>query len=163
MANALGRDMTSTLEQRRVLLVCSPGGHFAQMLALESAWSEHVVTWATLRAADTESYLSGATSTYCFGPTNRSLINLVRNTIVALRLIQRQRPHTILSTGAALAVPFFVVGKLFGCRLVYVESVTRVNGPSLSGRLVYHLSDAFFVQWPQAAKRRRMRCAGALL
>ena len=69
----------------------------------------------------------------------------------------------ILSTGAALAVPFFIVGKMHGCRLVFVESLTRVHGLSLSGRLVYPLADAVFVQWPQAARRRRARFVGSLL
>ena len=70
----------------------------------------------------------------------------------------------ILSTGAALAVPFFVVGRMFGCRLVYVESLTRTRGLSLSGRMVYPLAHAFFVQWPRAGGgRRRARHAGNLL
>jgi beta-1,4-N-acetylglucosaminyltransferase len=50
-----------------------------------------------------------------------------------------------------------------GCRLVFVESLTRVHGLSLSGRLVYPLADAVFVQWPQAARRRRARFVGSLL
>ena len=73
------------------------------------------------------------------------------------------RPDTILSTGAGLAVPFFLIGKLLGIRLVYVESVTRTESISLSGRLVYPLADRFFVQWPAAAKRlRRAEYAGGI-
>ncbi|HYH62971.1 MAG TPA: UDP-N-acetylglucosamine--LPS N-acetylglucosamine transferase, partial [Solirubrobacterales bacterium] len=70
----------------------------------------------------------------------------------------------ILSTGAGLAVPFFIVGKLLRRRLIYVESVTRIETISLSGRLVYPLADRFFVQWPQAAQRRRRAVhAGSVL
>jgi UDP-N-acetylglucosamine:LPS N-acetylglucosamine transferase len=70
----------------------------------------------------------------------------------------------ILSTGAGLAVPFFLVGKLLGIRLVYVESVTRIETISLTGRLVYRLADRFFVQWPEAARRLpRAEFAGAVL
>ena len=50
------------------------------------------------------------------------------------------RPDVILSTGAALAVPFFIVGRMHGMRLVYVESFTRVQRPALSGRMVYPLA-----------------------
>jgi beta-1,4-N-acetylglucosaminyltransferase len=46
---------------------------------------------------------------------------------------------------------------------VYVESLTRIESVSLSGRLVYPLADAFFVQWPRAARRRRMRYEGSIL
>ena len=70
----------------------------------------------------------------------------------------------ILSTGAGLAVPFFVIGRLHRCRCVYVESLTRTHGLSLSGRMVYPLSSAFFVQWPGAARGRRKAVhAGSLL
>ena len=68
----------------------------------------------------------------------------------------------ILSTGAALAVPFFIVGRLYGSRLVYVESLTRVNELALSGRLVYPLTDTFFVQWQMGARPRRAIYAGSI-
>ncbi len=69
----------------------------------------------------------------------------------------------ILSTGAALAVPFFLVGRMYGVRLVYVESFTRVHRPALSGRLVYPFTDAFFVQWSASARRRRAIYAGSVV
>jgi Oligosaccharide biosynthesis protein Alg14 like len=93
----------------------------------------------------------------------RSLRNLIRNLPFAWRTIRRLDPDVILSTGAGVAVPFFLVGKLLHRRLVYVESVTRTQSVSLSGRLVYPLADEFFVQWPQAANGRRMRYAGRVL
>jgi hypothetical protein len=68
-----------------------------------------------------------------------------------------------LSTGAALAVPFFIVGRVLGIRLVYVESFTRVHRPALSGRLVYPLTDAFFVQWPTSSRRRHAIYAGSVV
>jgi hypothetical protein len=68
----------------------------------------------------------------------------------------------ILSTGAGLGVPFFLVGRLQGIRLVYVESLTRTERLSLSGRLVAPLADELFVQWPRAAKGRA-RYVGSIL
>jgi UDP-N-acetylglucosamine:LPS N-acetylglucosamine transferase len=68
-----------------------------------------------------------------------------------------------LSTGAALAVPFFVVGRLLGVRLVYVESFTRVQRPALAGRMVYPFADAFFVQWPTSSRRKRAIYAGSVV
>jgi beta-1,4-N-acetylglucosaminyltransferase len=56
-----------------------------------------------------------------------------------------------------------VVGKLLRRRLVYVESLTRTETVSLTGRLVYPLADEFFVQWPRAARRARMRYEGSVL
>jgi UDP-N-acetylglucosamine:LPS N-acetylglucosamine transferase len=134
-----------------------------QMLALRPAWDDMQTTWVTLDAPDTRTLLASEDCIYAHGPTNRSVKALLLNTLLALREIRRTRPHAVLSTGAALAVPFFIVGKLYGARLVYVESLTRVHDVSLSGRLAYPISNAFFVQWPEARRRSNMRFAGRLL
>jgi beta-1,4-N-acetylglucosaminyltransferase len=148
----------------RVLLVCSPGGHLQQMLALEPAWREMDRAWVTLPGADVGYLLADEDITLGNGPTNRSIRRLLLNLGLAWRLLRRDRPDAILSTGAGLAVPFFLVGKLLGIRLVYVESVTRTETISLSGRLVYRFADRFFVQWPEAARgRRRAVYAGSVL
>ncbi|HKB50520.1 MAG TPA: PssD/Cps14F family polysaccharide biosynthesis glycosyltransferase [Solirubrobacterales bacterium] len=148
----------------KVLLVCSPGGHLQQMLALEPAWREMDRAWVTLKGADVGYLLADEKVTIGHGPTNRSLKALILNLSLAWGTLRRERPDAILSTGAGLAVPFFVIGKLLGIRLVYVESVTRTETISLSGRLVYRLADRFFVQWPQAAERlRRATYAGSVL
>ena len=149
---------------RSALLVCSPGGHLLQMLELEPSWRAFDVTWVTLRAADVDHLLAGQDVVFGHGPTNRSVKALLRNLVVAWRVVRARRPDVILSTGAALAVPFFLVGRLFGCRLVYVESLTRTRDLSLTGRLVYPLATRFIVQWPEAARGRpRAVYAGSLL
>ena len=148
----------------KVLLVCSPGGHLQQMLALKPAWGEREHSWATLHGPDADHLLAGEEVDFCHGPTNRSLVKLLRNLPLAWRVLRTRRPDAILSTGAGLAVPFFVLGKLLGIRLVYVESVTRTRSISLSGRLVYPLADRFFAQWPAAAERlRRAEYRGSVL
>ncbi len=148
----------------RLFLVCSPGGHLQQMLTLRPAWGEFDRVWVTLPGVDVETALAGEDVVLARGPTNRSLKNLLLNLRIAWRLLRRSRPDAILSTGAGIAVPFFLVGKLLGIRLVYVESVTRTRSLSLSGRLVYRLADRFFVQWPALSERlRRAEYAGAVL
>jgi beta-1,4-N-acetylglucosaminyltransferase len=147
-----------------VMLVSSPGGHLQQLLALELAWRDARRTWVTLPSAEVGYLLAGEKVILGHGPTNRSVKNLLRNLCLAWRVVRAHRPDVILSTGAALAVPFFFVGKLCGCRLVYVESVTRTEGLSLTGRLVYRLADHFFVQWPEATRGlRTARFEGSVL
>jgi beta-1,4-N-acetylglucosaminyltransferase len=85
------------------------------------------------------------------------------NLRLAWRVVRSEKPDAILSTGAALAFPFFLVGKLFRKRLIYVESVTRTDGLSLTGRLSYPLVDSLFVQWPSAARRKRTTYVGGLI
>jgi beta-1,4-N-acetylglucosaminyltransferase len=149
-------------EPRRILLVASPGGHLLQMLALEPAWNGLQRRWVSLERADAVHLLAGEDAVFAHGPTTRNIPNLLRNLRLAWRVVHEYRPDVILSTGAALAVPFFVMGRLHRRRLVYVESLTRVNRPCLSGRLVYPLCDAFFVQWRGGARKRRAVYAGSV-
>ena len=148
----------------RVMLVCSPGGHLLQLLSLEPAYEDLKATWVTLPGADVEHLLAGRDVLVAHGPTNRSLVKLLKNLPFAWNAVRRRDPDVIVSTGAGLAVPFFVIGRLLGRRLVYVESLTRSETLSISGRLVYPLADRFFVQWPQLARRhRKARYEGSVL
>src|SRR5271156_5379730 len=125
----------------RVMLVCCQGGHLMQMLALKSAWADLPHVWFTTRAADTEALLRDERKIYAHVPTARNVKNMLRNFWLALGVLGRHRPDVVLATGGGVTVPVFVVGKLMGARLIYVESLTRVDGPSLTGRLVYPLTD----------------------
>ena len=88
----------------------------------------------------------------------------LRNLLLAWRLVGRLRPEVVLTTGAATAVPFAWVGRLRGARVVYIESITRIEKPSLSCRLVAPVADRVYVQWPQLASSiRRGRYAGSVL
>jgi beta-1,4-N-acetylglucosaminyltransferase len=147
----------------RVMLVCCQGGHFMQMLALKSAWDDLPRIWVTTRAADTEAFLRDERTIFAYVPTTRSIKNMFRNLWLAAIVIRRHRPDVLLSTGGGVTVPLFVMGKLMGARLIYVESLTRVDKPSLTGKLVYPLVDRFFVQWAEAATRPRMEFVGNLL
>jgi beta-1,4-N-acetylglucosaminyltransferase len=147
---------------RKALLVASPGGHMLQMLALEPAWSDLDRTWVTLRSTDVEYLLKEEDVVYGHGPTPRNVGNFLRNLRLARRVLREHDPEVVISTGAALALPFFLLGRLQRRRLVYVESITRVERLALTGRLVYPLTDAFFVQWPSLAGRRRARFHGSI-
>lgn len=67
--------------------------------------------------------------------------------IRAIHILAKEKPDFVITTGALIAYPFCVVGKLFGIKVIYIESFARVNNPSLTGRLVYNMADLFMVQW----------------
>lgn len=147
----------------KVLIACSPGGHLQQMLALRPAWGEFERTWLTLDGPDVDYLLEGEEVVRAHGPTNRSVVKAIRNFFVAWRTMRDSGADVVLSTGAGIAVPCFVVARLLGKRAVYVESLTRTDSLSLSGRLVYPLASEFFVQWPGATERPRARYVGSIL
>lgn len=135
-----------------LLLVCSPGGHLLQLVALRPAWAGFSRAWVTLDTSDGRSLLHGESVVYAYGPSHRNLKNLIRNVGLAWRVVGAVRPRAIVTTGAALAVPFALVARVRRVRFVYVESFTRVEHPSLSLRLVRPLASRVYVQWPELAR-----------
>lgn len=67
--------------------------------------------------------------------------------IRSLMIMLVEKPDFVITTGALIAYPFCVIGKFMGIKVIYIESFARVDKPSLTGRLVYNLSDLFMVQW----------------
>lgn len=138
----------------RVLLVCSAGGHLLQLhKLLGPVWSQYERSWVCLRQPDAEGLLKDERVTWAHGPTNRSLPNLLRNLLLAWRVLQRERPTCIVSTGAGVAVPFLWLGRLQGAHTIYIESFARSSGLSLTGRLVYPFVHEFIVQHRDLASR----------
>ena len=132
-----------------VLLVCSPGGHLLQLHELREGWRGYGAAWVTLPRADARSLLRDDLVYWAHGPTNRSVPNLVRNLLLAHRLVRRLRPRVILTTGAGVAVPFAWLGRLHGARVVYIESLSRIDSVSLSCRLIRPFADRVYGQWPE--------------
>ena len=139
-------------ERASVLLVCSTGGHLLQLVALREAWEGHTHVWVTFDKSDARSLLAGERVVHAYGPTNRNIPNLLRNLRLAWRVVRRVRPRTIVTTGAGVAVPFAWIGRLLGARVVYVESFTRIEGPSLSCRMIAPVASRIYAQWPELTK-----------
>jgi len=147
-----------------ILLVCSSGGHLLQLLALRDAWSPFSYLWVTSNRSDARSLLAGEDVAYAHWPTSRNAKNLLRNAILAWRLVRQTRPKVVLTTGAATAVPFAWIGRLHGARVVYVESLTRIDGASLSCRMIAPVASRIYVQWPELVRTvRGSHYAGTVL
>lgn len=133
----------------KICLVGSSGGHLSHLYALKPFWKQHERFWVTFEKEDALETLKSETMYPCYYPTNHNIKNLIRNTFVAWNVIRKERPDLIISSGAAVAVPFFYIGKLFGAKLVYVEVYDRIDKPTLTGKLVYPIADKFIVQWEE--------------
>lgn len=130
------------------LLVASSGGHLLELLGLSNEYARDERHWVTFDKPDARALLEGEEVSFAYHPTNRNLLNLVRNAMLAGRLLLTLRPRAIISTGAGVAVPFCYLGRMLRIPVVFVESFARVRGPSLTGQLVYPIATEFFVQWP---------------
>lgn len=143
-----------------LLLVCSSGGHLLQLHALREAWEPFERVWVTFDKTDAAVLLRGERVIHAHGPTNRNIPNALRNLRLAARVIARERPAAILTTGAGVAVPFAWVGRARGVPTIYVESLTRMNELSLSARMIAPVADRMYAQWPDLAEKRGLRFAG---
>jgi beta-1,4-N-acetylglucosaminyltransferase len=146
------------------LLVASTGGHLLQLVQLREVWPRGERHWVTFDRPDARSLLEGENVTWAFHPTHRNLRNLVRNVFLAIRVFRQLRPRAVVTTGAGVAVPFCYVGWLFGAKVIFIESLSRVTEASLTARLVHPVADRFFVQWPSLRGRfRKAEYEGSLL
>lgn len=139
-------------ENLKVCLVGSSGGHLTHLYMLKPFWSDKDRFWVTFDKEDARSVLEGEKMYPCYFPTNRNIINLIRNIGVAWKVIRKERPDVIISSGAAVAVPFFYIGKLFKCKTVYIEVFDRIDKPTMTGKMVYPVTNKFIVQWEEQKK-----------
>lgn len=136
----------------KVCLVGSSGGHLTHLYLLRKFWEKEDRFWVTFQKEDAVSILKEEQMYPCYYPTNRNLKNLLKNTFLAIKILKKERPDLIISSGAAIAVPFFYIGKLFGAKTVYIEVFDRIDKPTLTGKLVYPITDKFIVQWEEMKK-----------
>ena len=145
-------------------MVCSSGGHLAQLHRLRGWWSGHDRVWVTFDTPDAVSLLEGEHVDWAYHPTTRNVKNTLRNLWLAWRVLARERPDVVVSDGAGVAVPFFLLAKLRGIRTVYVEVYDRIDTRTLTGRLCYPMTDLFCVQWEEQRRLYpRSRLIGTLL
>ena len=131
------------------MLIASTGGHLAQLVNLRRCWAPYSRHWVTFRKPDAEAAVGEDDVTWAYHPVTRNLPNALRNLVLAVRTVRRVRPDVIVSTGAGVALPFFVVARFLRVRTVYVEAFERIERPALTGVLCYALTDRFCLQWEE--------------
>ena len=136
----------------KLCLVSSSGGHLFHLNLLRPFWSKYDRVWVASKKEDALNILADETVYWAYFPTPRNLKNLIRNSVLAWRVLRRERPDVIVSAGSAVAVPFFYLGKLFGCTVVFIEVYDRIATPTLTGKLVHPIADLFVVQWEEQKK-----------
>lgn len=140
------------LNDVKICMVGSSGGHLTHLYQLKRFWDNKNRFWVTFDKPDANSILEGEKLYHCYFPTNRNIKNLIKNTFLAIKVLKKEKPDIIISTGAAVAVPFFYIGKLLGAKLVYVEVFDRIDKPTMTGKMVYPITDKFIVQWEEMKK-----------
>ena len=102
---------------------------------------------------DARSLLDGEEVVWAFYPTTRNVKNLMRNALLALRVLRRRNVSAVITTGAGVALPFVAVARLKGIPTVYIEVYDRIDTATLTARLCRPFLSAMLVQWEE---QRRM-------
>lgn len=132
----------------KICIVSSCGGHLTEARALRVAYEKYAHFYVLNDEVILPEDMKGRT--YFVHHWERDWLFLV-NLWEAWRILRRERPSLILSTGAGVVVPFALVGKLYGIPIVYMEISAQVISPSMTGRVMYWLADRFFYQWKSLA------------
>jgi UDP-N-acetylglucosamine:LPS N-acetylglucosamine transferase len=129
----------------KVCVVSSSGGHLTEVRCLRPAYEAYEHFYVLNDQVKLPADMQGRTRFIAHSERDwKFLLNLWE----AFRILRRERPDVILSTGAGPVVPFAIIGRLlFGTKVVFVETITRITAPSLTGRLMYRLAHDFYYQW----------------
>ena len=138
----------------RILLIASSGGHIYEMLCLRAFWESKERYWVSFATPDAQYLLKDEAEVHWAAhPTVRNVPNLLRNLVLASRLLVKERPDMILTTGSGVAAPFLWWARLLGIPTVFVESITRITEISLTARMVRPFVTKMLVQWPELESR----------
>lgn len=129
----------------KICIVSSCGGHLTEVRCLKPAYESYDHFYVLNDKAHLPPDMQDRT--HFIRHSERDLIFLL-NLWEAFRILRNERPNVILSTGAGPAVPLALVGRfVFGARVIFVETIARIERPSLSGRIMYWLAHDFYYQW----------------
>lgn len=146
----------------KVLAISSGGGHWVQLLRLRPAFEGCDVVFATVR----EGYRADVgDAAFRVVPDSNlwSKVAMLRCAWGVFKLVLRERPDVVVSTGAAPGYFGVLFGKLLRARVIWVDSVANAEELSLSGRKAGAFVDLWLTQWPHLAREGGPSCLGSVL
>lgn len=143
---------------KKVLFISSTGGHLSEMMQLKSMFDKydfHIITEKTKSNMYLKEKYQKRVNYLAYGTRSNMLtypFKLIYNCFKSLFLYIKVRPKVIITTGAHTAGPMCCIGKLFGSKIVYIETFANSETKSMTGKLVYKFADLFIVQWEEMLK-----------
>lgn len=138
----------------KICFAASSGGHYEQLMMLRPLMEKYDSIVLTEKTA----YGAGAKDMkmYYVSQVNRKeilcFLKLIGIALHSFWIYLREKPDAIICTGVLAMIPMCLIMKLFGKKLIYIESFAKVNSPTLSGKLLYKYADQFYVQWESMKK-----------
>ncbi|WP_437371602.1 PssD/Cps14F family polysaccharide biosynthesis glycosyltransferase [Maribacter litoralis] len=142
---------------KKVLFMSSLGGHLEQLLALEPTMDMYDSCIVTENNPSTLKLKDKYKEIYYLPYISRSsflsfVFSFVSIFLKSLRLFVKLNPNVIISTGSGCVLPMFILGRIFGKKLIFIETFSRIESKTLTGSFCYYLADVFIVQWKELKK-----------
>ena len=145
------------MENQKQLKICfasSSGGHYEQLLMLRPLMEKYESFIITEKTNYTNE-IKGM-KTYYIKQVNRKeptfIPKMIINTLYSLKIYLKENPDFVITTGVLAVIPICLISKLFGKKLIYIESFAKVKSATLSGKLLYKFADQFYIQWEDMLK-----------
>lgn len=138
---------------KRVLFISSTGGHLSEMLQLKELFKKYdyfIITEKTKSNIKLKQKYKDRISYLVYGTKDHLLsypFKLLYNCFKSLFLYFKIHPDYIITTGAHTAGPMCCLGKIFGSKIIYIETFANMNTKTVTGRLIYLFADKFIIQW----------------
>lgn len=137
--------------KQKICLAASLGGHLEEIARLTELGNHYDLYLVTEKGGFAT--LSFCNQVYYLNHINRKELLFIPKYIInffrSFYILIKEKPYSIISTGALATYPTCLLGKLLGKQIIYIESFARVNSASLTGKLMYRIADLFIVQWEE--------------
>ncbi len=141
---------------KKVLFISSTGGHLSELLKLEPIFKEYdyyIITEKDKTTVNLKERYKVSYLPYCTRSKPFSYIFIYSFLIIkTIYFFIKIRPKVIISTGTHTAVPMCYLGKIFGKKIIYIETYANITKKTLTGRFIYPIADLFIVQWKEMLK-----------
>ena len=140
------------------MFISSTGGHLTELLELEKIFGKydyHIITEKTKSNINLINKYPKRISFLTYGTKDHIItypFKLIFNCFKSLYYYFKIKPDFIVTTGAHTAGPMCVIGKIFGSKIVYIETFANINSKTITGKLIYKFADLFIVQWESMLK-----------
>lgn len=143
---------------KKVMFISSTGGHLNEMMQLKSLFNKYNYYLVTEKTPDNlylKDKYEGKVSYLIYGTKDHFWIyplKLLINCFISLFIYIKVRPDVIITTGTHTAGPMCCIGKIFGSKIIFIETMANIATKTVTGRLVYPFADLFIVQWESMLK-----------
>ena len=143
---------------KKVLFISSTGGHLNELLQLKpmfKKYDSYLITEKTKSTISLKKEYQDKIYYLVYGTKDHMLtypFKLLFNSFKSLYLYFKIRPRVVITTGAHTAGPMCYIAKIFGSKIIYIETFANIKTKTITGRLVYPIADMFIVQWESMLK-----------